>query len=719
MLGAGKAASVCGRLFADTGARVLSDAQSADANSSAFTAYLRRDFENTGMDGAAMQADIVVAEGSPNTLARLGYSSETIRRANSKAAIVLVSPYGQTGPWAEHPATDLTLLAASGIARMLTGQVDDVSEPPVRAVGGQAWIIGGIAAACAGMHALLNPKPAVADVSIHEALATLAMTELARAGQTGRSWQRMRLTDGNGATVCILPAKDGYAAISPREEKQWASWLVAMGSPEWGAEPRFARKPDRIANWDALHALMSEWSRSRSKREIASLAQTAHVPSFPLLDLDEQLDSDQLRHRDFFGRYSFDGKSVQVPGAPFIVSYPAGTVPQSVEPAPDHARSATDGPLGGVKVLDFSWVIAGPTATRHLAAMGADVIKVEAPGAGDPGRGSELHTVLGQAKKGVVLNLKQDGAKEIARRLASECDVLIENFATGVMDRLGLDPDTLHRINPNLIYLSASGLGRSGPEAKAVAYGTLLQCYAGFAGLNRFPDRQPRVGMAWLDPMCGLILPFRTAAAVWRQRHGHGQGVRIDFSMVEAMLWGMADPLLQAQQTGMPAAKGNTSTRFSPHGVYPAMGDDAWISLAVRSDDEWAALCSLVPGLQIRASLRVEERRNQEAAIAEAIENWSKSLPPFEAQARLLAAGIPAAAVAGSADLVASDHLAAREFWESHKEGVLPGLPWQSSFPRITGLAPAHGEHTAEVLQELLNLSDAEVEQLRQSGDIG
>ena len=175
-------------------------------------------------------------------------------------------------------------------------------------------------------------------------------------------------------------------------------------------------------------------------------------------------------------------------------------------------------PLAGMRVLDFSWVIAGPTTTRYLAAMGAEVIKVEAPGRGDPGRASELHTVLGQAKKSIVLDLKKPEAVEIARALAAKSDILIENFATGVMDRLGLGAEALKAVNPDLIYISASGMGRTGPEAQAVAYGTLLQCYAGFAGLNRHPEVAPRIGLAWLDPMCGLMLAFVAAAALWHRQ---------------------------------------------------------------------------------------------------------------------------------------------------------------------------------------------------------
>ena len=128
------------------------------------------------------------------------------------------------------------------------------------------------------------------------------MTELTKAGMGGGGWSRERLTDGNGATVCILPAKDGYAAISPREDHQWTAWLKAMGSPAWGDDPRFATKPDRVQNWDALHALMSEWSREIGKQDIADLAQKAHVPSFPLKEPAEHLNHRNSRAAPLFGR---------------------------------------------------------------------------------------------------------------------------------------------------------------------------------------------------------------------------------------------------------------------------------------------------------------------------------------------------------------------------------------------------------------------------------
>jgi crotonobetainyl-CoA:carnitine CoA-transferase CaiB-like acyl-CoA transferase len=703
-VGTGAAAAVCGRLLADVGANVTridshveADVAAIDAvTGTTLFAYLNRGKAVATPESLA-SADLIVREGdSTGDVAEL-------RRINPSATIVTISPYGETGPQASDPATDLTLFFTSGIARLLTGQVDDLSEAPIRPVGEQSAFIGGLAAACAGMHASLGNQPGASiDVSIQEALATLAMTELARAGLGKNSWDRKRVGDGNGATVTILPASDGYAAISPREEKQWTSWLAAMGSPDWGADPRFVPKANRVKNWEALHALMSEWSRPHDKQWIADTAQHAHVPSFPLREVSEYLDTPQLRHRRYYRPGTLAGKDIQFPGTPFGLTIAASSRKQRLLSGPL--------PLSGVRVLDFSWVIAGPTTTRYLAAMGAEVIKIEAP-SGDPGRATELHTVLGQAKKSVVLDLKKPEALEIARALAAKSDILIENYATGVMDRLGLGAEALKAVNPDLIYISASGMGRTGPEAKAVAYGTLLQCYSGFAGLNRHPDIAPRVGFAWCDPMCGLMLGFIAAAALWHRQH-EGGVARVDFSMVEAMLWTMAEPLLATQLGTPPKPMGNDSAFHAPHGVWRCAGDDDWIAVVVPSDTEWWALGAILPGLP---PLDRRERRQAQASIDAALTRWAAARPATEAAKILLQAGIPAAALARTGDLAKSPHLAARGFWEDG----LPGLPWRASFGRATGPAPALGADTEDVLANVLGFSLERVAELRASGAFG
>ncbi|HYM73799.1 MAG TPA: CoA transferase [Stellaceae bacterium] len=704
-IGEGLAAAVAGRLFADVGAEVN---RIGGVSTSPLSAYLDHG-KVAGGDAAIAAADLIVVEGGPAALRERGRDAASLRRMNTKAAIVTIAPFGQEGPRADDPASDLTLLFASGIARLLTGQVDDLAEAPIRPVGEQSAFIGGLAAACAGIHAAQAGTPAVVDISIEEALATLAMTELANAGLGGKARSRKRISDGNGATVTILPARDGYAAISPREDRQWAAWLKVMGLPEWGGEPRFATKPDRVANWDALHALMSQWSRHHDKQWIADAAQEAHVPSFPLREPAEQLASPQLAHRRFYRELTVGGAAVKAPGPPFGLALAKGG---------SGGKPGGAMPLAGVRVLDFSWVIAGPTATRYLAAMGAEVIKIEAPGRGDPGRTSELHTVLGQAKKGIVLDLKNPEAVAIARDLAAKADVVFENFATGVMDRLGLGAAELQALNPNLLYVSASGLGRGGPEAHAVAYGTLLQCYAGFAGLNRHPEIAPRVGFAWLDPMCGLMLAFGVAAAIWHRQRA-GEVARIDFSMIEAMLWTMADPLLATQLGSRPQPRGNDSDRDFPHGVYRAAGDDDWLSVAATSDGEWRALCGAVPALSAMAGLDLNARRERRRAIDAALTEWARGRDAAAAAAELRQAKVPAAALADSVGLVHDAHLRARGFWEAHGRGVLPGLPWRASFGRIAGAAPGLGADTDAVLREMLDLSPERIADLHRSGALG
>jgi crotonobetainyl-CoA:carnitine CoA-transferase CaiB-like acyl-CoA transferase len=729
-IGSGLAAAVCGRLLADVGARVA--CIEPDLSSTPLAQHLNHGKTVVSGDpevrAAIAAADLIVCEGRPCDLRVRRWSLGTLRRTNGTAAIVAISPFGQTGPNADRPASDLTLFFASGIARMLTGQVDDLGEAPIRPVGEQSAFIGGVAAACAGMHAVLasaaNPGTAIPgpmiDVSIQEALATLAVTELARAGLSGKTWSRKRLADGNGATVCILAARDGYTAISPRDDHQWAAWIAVMGSPAWAKDPRFVTKPDRVANWDVLHALMSAWSRQYDKQSIADMAQAAHVPSFPLREPAEQLRSLQLAHRDFWRPREIDRRTVNVPGPPFGLRIAKADRKAAAcgEPSDAFDFQQTRMPLAGVRVLDFSWVIAGPTATRYLAAMGAEVIKVEAPGRGDPGRGSELHTVLGQAKRSIVLDLKKPDAIAVARALAAKCDVLVENFATGVMDRLGLGAEALQTVNPNLVYVSASGLGRTGPEAHAVAYGTLLQCYAGFAALNRHPGVAPRVGLAWLDPMCGLMLAFITAAALWHRRRAGGVA-RIDFSMLEAMLWTMAEPLL-AQQLGTPPQPvGNGSDWEVPHGAYRCAGDDDWVSLAATDNEEWRRLCAVIPGLAAFAQFGFAKRSEQRQMIDTTLAAWARPQSAAAAAKSLLQAGIPAAALATSRDLVGCDHLRERGFWEPNGTGVLPGLPWRSDLGRISRPAPALGADTVAVLRDLLGMSPDQIAVLRQSGALG
>ena len=511
-IGDGLAAAVCGRLFADVGADV---ACIDPDNSTPLADYLnhgKSDRRRRPGGGARGSRPDRLRRPARRIFALDGYDAADLRRLNPTAALVFISPFGQTGPQANDPATDLTLFFASGMARLLTGQVDDLAEPPIRPVGEQSAFIGGLAAACAGMHAALAAEPgAVIDVSIQEALATMAIGELARAGLGGKIWSRRRLSDGNGATVTILPARDGYAAISPREDRQWASWLEVMGSPDWGGDPRFATKPDRVANWDALHALMSAWSRQHDKQWIADQAQAAHVPSFPLREPAEQLASPQLAHRDFWRRSDIGGRTIKAPGPPFGLRITHAGHDGTLAP-PDRCRSpafacstsAGSSPARRRRAISRRWA---PRSSRSRR-----------PAAATPAAPPNCTRCSARPSAASSSTSRKQEAVAVAQALAAKSDVLIENFATGVMERLGLGAEALRALNPDLIYVSASGLGRTGPEAHAVAYGTLLQCYAGFAGLNRHPD------VAAADRLCLARPDVRPDARLHRRRRRCGIG---------------------------------------------------------------------------------------------------------------------------------------------------------------------------------------------------
>ena len=164
---------------------------------------------------------------------------------------------------------------------------------------------------------------------------------------------------------------------------------------------------------------------------------------------------------------------------------------------------------------------------------------------------------------------------------------------------------------------------------------------------------------------------------------------------------------------------GNASTGYAPHGVWRCAGDDDWISIVARTDAEWRTLCNLVPGLSSMAALDLSQRIDAQRAVDAALSAWAASRSAATAAGLLLTAGIPAAALARYGDLVKSPHLAAREFWEAHGAGVLPGLPWRSSFGRAMAPAPDLGAHSDQVLTDVLGLSQESIAGLRTSGALG
>ena len=343
-----------------------------------------------------------------------------LAKSRPRLVVATITPFGITGPRRRYRGGDLVAFHSSGIARLLVGHVDDPeAEPPIRAAGDQSEFISGLTAACAAMHAIYQQRQTgrgeVIDVSAQEAMALMAARELAMPGFGGQPAARAGREPGGSAVIPILPTNDGYVAISPRETHQWESWLDLLGRPDWGRDPRFATRALRTANYPALYEQMASWSGERSAADVFRMCQDAHVPCFPFGSVESMLEEPQLAHRGFFVPIeTAGGATLRIPLPPFGLPDSDYAAPNSKtdlnwEAGSEESVTAATGnedgslPLAGVRVLDFSWVIAGPTSTRYLALMGAEVIKVEAPDRPDTGRVSELHDVLGQSKLGLCI----------------------------------------------------------------------------------------------------------------------------------------------------------------------------------------------------------------------------------------------------------------------------------------------------------------------------
>ena len=379
-------------------------------------------------------------------------------------------------------------------------------------------------------------------------------------------------------------------------------------------------------------------------------------------------------------------------------------------------------PLDGIRVVDLSWIIAGPTATRILAAMGAEVIKVGSARRPDPSTRGPAFQVYNQSKLYCALNISTPKGLELAKQLLAVSDVVIENFAVGVIERLGLSYEVISAKRPDIIMVSSSGTGHSGPHKDYVAYGSLLQHYTGWNSISGYPHSEPVRGGLWADPWVGMELAMVTVAAL-NGRAVTGRGQYIDFSMAEALTASIPEAILDYQMNHrVREPMGNRDDWYAPHGLYHCAGEDRWVAIAVTNDEEWNSLCRLIQRLDLAADPRfvnAEGRRKYHDQLDVAITEWTVRHQDHEAMRLLQEAGVPSGP---SLDIC-------RVFNEPQLRDVgyftrlqtsdgelrdLPGLPWRfegEQKPLLTE-APVLGQHNAYVYQELLGLSEPEVNRL-------
>jgi len=388
-------------------------------------------------------------------------------------------------------------------------------------------------------------------------------------------------------------------------------------------------------------------------------------------------------------------------------------------------------PLEGIRVIELATAWAGPVATRLLADMGAEVIKIENPDRPDFSRGwppfaegvrgtdrSGYFAIYNRGKKDCALDLKNREELEAVKRLVKISDILIENFAPGVMDRLGLGYSELSKIKPDFIMVSLSGFGATGPDRDALAFGPILEPYAGISSLLGYPEDPPLpCGMAVSDHTAAIAAAIAAMVAL-HHRNKTGEGQHIDLSEVESLLVCMPEAIMEfTMNRREPVPMGNRDEVMVPHGCYRCKGEDKWIAIAVSNDEEWQNLCQDMNIPKLAEDERFNDgfrRWKNRIELDKIIADWASMQAHIELMHKLQAANITAGPVYSGEELYNDPHLRAREFFVeiNHPEvgrRELPGVFAKlSETPgAIRGYDPLLGEHTDWVLHELLASDDS------------
>ena len=395
--------------------------------------------------------------------------------------------------------------------------------------------------------------------------------------------------------------------------------------------------------------------------------------------------------------------------------------------------------LRGVRVLDFTWIHAGPSATRILTDQGAEVIKVESNQAlavvGGPG--SRTSRGLGQrhnwnaGKLSITLNMKTAQGIDIAKRLVAVSDVMAENFSGRVISNWGMDFDSLRQVKPDLIMLSMSGFGRTGPWKDRVSYGQTLQAGSGLTMLTGFPDTDPcGPASAYSDAVAGMAgAQAVLLALIHRARTGQGQWIDLSqFESLSALLETLVLDLSINQSNGEFQRTGNRLPHGggAPHGAYQCKGEDRWVAIAVLTDEEWRAFAQAIgepPWTQEERFGSATSRLHDADALDHLVEDWTIEHTPEEVMQLLQAVGVSAGLVQTGADLANDPQLKERSFFRRvpDAQGVprtIEGAPYKLS--RTPGDAvrgaPEFGAHQTYVLRDVLGMSDDELADCAISG---
>lgn len=373
-------------------------------------------------------------------------------------------------------------------------------------------------------------------------------------------------------------------------------------------------------------------------------------------------------------------------------------------------------PLRGVRIVDFSWIVAGPMTTKMLGAMGAEVIKIESDARPEHAQRGGIFRILNNNKLSATVDIRTKAGQALLQKLVSVSDVVVENFSARVLQKYRLGYEDLRQVRPDLIFVSASGVGRTGPQRDALAYGTLLQAYSGRAGLIGMPnERIEAMGILpiWTDPVTAMWETFAVLAAVYHRRRT-GRGSYVDLSMLEATVALLPEALMRLSMgVGGRGPGGDHDGVSAPGGCFRCDGDDAWIALTVTSDADWAALSRILgrPDLADRYAIRAQREAARDDLNA-VVAAWCRTRSAGDVADQLRAAGVSAAVTRSFDQVITDPTIERRGVFATLLDGSQTySLPWRDADSGWRGAQtppPELGGGNDYVFRDLLGLSEAE-----------
>lgn len=698
-------------------------------------------------------ADVLIHNLRPAQVAALDLSPEALAARRPDLVTLSITPFGATGPYAGYRASELTVSAGGGWASLCPAATGRPELPPLKVSGHQCAFMSGVAGATAAMAARMEARRSGVGefIDFSEQAYTASVLENALPLYTYRGEVATRYGVRLLVPWKIFACRDGYLYIGCMEADQVERLFDVMGNPEWSEMEVFATPRGRSENQDLIHQFIQEWLAEQPVFDAFHALQANRVCAAPVMSLEQMANAEHLLERAFFSEVEHETAGPLTHLAPQAMTATGrqplrGGAPrlggdndalEALAPRERRAEVASARPpLEGIRVIDLTWAWAGPFGAMNLAHLGADVVRFESEGRADLYRRLPIHprdverslnttgmfNQWNQGKRSVALNLAETRARELLLDVVERCDVVIENYATGVMDRLGLGYEVLRDRNPGIVLASISGYGETGPLRNYMGYGPSIPPLTGLSAATGFVGGPPsEIGLSMPDPTAGITTAFEICAAL-EKRQRTGCGEHIDVSLWEATAAFSIEAWMAYQMNGEePERQGNRDPWMAPHGIFATAGDDEWISIACADDAQWQALCEVL-GIDAAGDARLRDlagRKANEDELEARITAATRERDRWELTRALQARGIAAFPAQTAKDLVEDAALEARGFFERlpHPEvgeRIHAGIPFRLR-ERANGVrcaAPPLGAHTAEVLSTLLGLSADEIEAL-------